>query len=88
VLYQPGLTVKQYRAWLDRMGVAYVLLPHDELDASSRQEARLLETEYDRAGLSIAEETPQWTIFKVDHPTPIFRPADDEVLNAITEASK
>ncbi len=46
VLYSPGLTPARYEKWLHSMGVAYVLLPHDELDASSGQEARVLERSY------------------------------------------
>jgi hypothetical protein len=74
VLYSPGLTPTKYRDWLHRMGIAYVLLPHDELDASSRQEAQVLERSYAQAGLARVEETPQWTIYSVESRQPIFRP--------------
>jgi hypothetical protein len=74
VLYSPGLTPTKYKDWLHSMGVAYVLLPHDELDASARQEARVLEWSYRQAGLEKVEETPQWTIYSVENPKPIFRP--------------
>jgi hypothetical protein len=86
VLYTPGLTATKYRNWLHNMGVAYVLLPHDELDASARQEAQVLETDYAAAGLRVVEKNAQWTIYAVENPKPIFLPAYDGSPSARADA--
>ncbi len=45
VLYEPGLTADEYRAWLLQAGVRYVALPAAQLDYSGEAEAALLERE-------------------------------------------
>jgi hypothetical protein len=70
VLYRPAITGNAYRAWLRRVGVRYVLLPHAPLDYSALAEARLLRS--GRSGLRRVAALPGWTVFALPHPTPIL----------------
>jgi hypothetical protein len=72
VLYRPAITGNAYRAWLRRVGVRYVLLPHAPLDYSAFAEARLLRS--GRSGLRVAAELPGWTVFALPRPTPLLTP--------------
>jgi hypothetical protein len=79
VLYRPAITGAAYRAWLRRVGVRYVLLPHAPLDYSALAEARLLRS--GRSGLRLVAALPHWTVFALPHPTPILT-ADEPVTGA------
>jgi hypothetical protein len=79
VLYRPAITGRAYRAWLRRVGVRYVLLPHAPLDYSALAEARLLRS--GRSGLRLVASLPHWTAFALPHPTPILT-ADEPVPGA------
>ncbi len=70
VLYRPAITGSAYRAWLRRVGVHYVLLPHAPLDYSAHAEARLLRS--GRSGLRVVAALPGWTVFALPHPTPML----------------
>jgi hypothetical protein len=79
VLYRPAITGRAYRAWLRRVGVRYVLLPHAPLDYSAHAEARLLRS--GRSGLRLVTTLPHWTVFALPRPTPILTP-DEPVAGA------
>lgn len=79
VLYRPAITGRAYRAWLRRVGVHYVLLPHAPLDYSAHAEARLLRS--GRSGLREVAALPGWTVFALPHPTPMLT-ADDPTPGA------
>jgi hypothetical protein len=79
VLYRPAITGSAYRAWLRRVGVHYVLLPHAPLDYSAHAEARLLRS--GRSGLRVVAVLPGWTVFALPHPTPMLT-ADEPVPGA------
>jgi hypothetical protein len=70
VLYRRAISGRAYRAWLRRVGVRYVLLPHAPLDYSAHAEARLLRS--GRSGLRLVAALPHWTVFALPHPTPIL----------------
>jgi hypothetical protein len=79
VLYRPAITGRAYRAWLRRVGVRYVLVPHAPLDYSALAEARLLRS--GRSGLRLVASLSHWTAFELPHPTPILT-ADEPVSGA------
>ena len=62
-LYERSLDASAYRAWLRRMGVRYVVLPHTRLGAfTARDEAELLRS--GRAELDEVLRTRDWTIYE------------------------
>lgn len=71
ILYEP-LTPAQYGRWLRRMGVRYVLLPDDPLDAGGAREVTALRR---LSELEVVQETAHWTFFELRSPTPIATPA-------------
>jgi hypothetical protein len=71
LLYRPRIAPAAYHAWLRRLGVRYVLLPHAGLDGSGAQpEAALLAS--GRSGLVRAYRDSLWTIYELPHATPIL----------------
>jgi hypothetical protein len=70
-LYRDPLRPDEYRRWLDRLAIRYVLLPHVRLGPmGASREAELLRS--GRAGLNEAFRTADWTIYAVPDPTPIL----------------
>ncbi|MBS1871114.1 MAG: hypothetical protein JSS99_15800 [Actinobacteria bacterium] len=66
------LTPARYRAWLDRMAVAWVALPDSRLDYSARDEARLV-----AGGLPYLREVwrgAHWRLYAVTDPAPLADP--------------
>jgi hypothetical protein len=71
--YRGGpVTPELYRDWLRAMGVRYVLLPRDELDAAARGEAALLRQGV--PGLELRSTSPQLAIYELRAATPILTP--------------
>jgi hypothetical protein len=68
LLYRP-FTAEEYRAWLRRLGVAYVVLTDAPPDHSSRREANLVGS--GEAGLKRVFTTPHVSIYAVPHPQAI-----------------
>ncbi|MEU3600010.1 MFS transporter [Streptomyces sp. NPDC006798] len=63
------LTAADYRAWLDRMAVHYVVLPEGRPDVGAEQEKELVE-----GGLPYLKRVwgdSNWQIFAVDDPVPL-----------------
>jgi hypothetical protein len=80
VLYRKTLTPDAYRSWLRRMGVRYVLLSRAHLGTmGAEREADLLSS--GRAGLAVAFESADWTIYELPAPLPILTgPASARLL--------
>ena len=71
VLYQPHLSGAEYRAWMRRMGIEYVLLPRTKLDfVGSPREAALLRS--GAAGLKLVFRSSGWRIYALPDPTPLL----------------
>jgi hypothetical protein len=70
-LYKTHVSAFQYRSWLRRMGVRFVLLPRTRLDPTGGPaEARLLRQ--GTAGISPVFESAHWTIYEVAHSRPLL----------------
>jgi hypothetical protein len=69
LFYEPGLTAKRYRRWLDRNGVTFVAVPDAPLDDAGLTEARLIATglPYLRHVWSNAD----WRLYEVLNPKPL-----------------
>jgi hypothetical protein len=71
VLYRSHLTGVEYRAWLRRMGIKYVLIPPTKLDpVGGPREAALIRS--GRAGLREVFDRSGWEIFALPQPTPLL----------------
>ena len=71
VLYRHSITPQAYRAWLRRMSVRYVLLPHAQLDsAGASSEARLLAS--GRSGLAPVAVIATGVIYELARPTALL----------------
>ncbi|MER7046062.1 MFS transporter [Streptomyces jumonjinensis] len=87
------LTSADYRAWLERWAVHYVVLPNGSPDSSARQEAELV-----RGGLPYLERIwgdENWQLFAVRNPVPLAEPSAvvreagaDEVRIRLTEPGR
>jgi hypothetical protein len=73
LFYEPNLTPRRYRHWLQELAVAYVVDPNTALDYSSTAEAALLKHPA-ALGLREVYEDPNVKIFAVEHPTPMVTP--------------
>jgi hypothetical protein len=86
ILYQKQLAADAYRHWLRSVAVDYVLLPATRLDfVAAPQEARLLRS--GRSGLHVVFRSPNWTIYRLPHPTPLLTghaPAQIQVFGHTT----
>jgi hypothetical protein len=82
VLYDPGMSASEYRAWLRSVGVRYVLLPRAPLDrlAAARQ-AELLTS--GASGLRKVFESPEWEIYELPRATPVLTGAGPAELTEI-----
>jgi hypothetical protein len=70
-LYKKHVSASQYRSWLIRMGVKFVLLPQTRLDPNGAPaEARILRQ--GTAGISPVFRSAHWTIYEVAHPRPLL----------------
>lgn len=69
ILYEPDLTLAEYRAWVDDNAVRWIALPDLELDEGGRAEAALLEKGAD--WLRPVRTTEHWRIWEVVDATPI-----------------
>jgi hypothetical protein len=70
-LYREPLRAEEYRRWLDRLAVRFVLLPHERLGPmGASREAELLLS--GRAGLAEVFRSADWTVYAVPDPTPIL----------------
>src|SRR5918996_607889 len=70
-LYRDPLEPGEYRAWLRRMAVRYVLLPDVGLGPmGAEREAELLRS--GRAGLSERGRLRGWTVYELEDPTPLL----------------
>ncbi|HLY84896.1 MAG TPA: hypothetical protein VKO84_00050 [Gaiellaceae bacterium] len=73
-LYAATLTPADYRAWLRRRGVRFVVLPHLPLEpvgvAVDSREAQLVSSQ--RSGLRPVLRLPSATIFELPNPTPLL----------------
>jgi hypothetical protein len=69
-LLSSHLDARQYERWLRAAGVAYVALPHVQLDPSSAREGQLI-----AAGLPylrLVYSSPHWRVYAVRDPTPLL----------------
>src|SRR5205814_604139 len=82
-LYGP-LTARGYRAWLHRVGVAYVVLPRAPLDYSASREAKLLRS--GRSGLALAYRFAGGTIYRVRSPAAIVSGGRARILAVRADA--
>jgi hypothetical protein len=78
------LSPDQYRAWMRRMAVRYVLLPDDPLDPMARHEADLLRA---GAALPVVARLGGWTVYRLEDATPIASPARDVRVLRLTADS-
>ncbi len=85
VLYETPLTAARYQSWLRRVGVRYVLLPHDPLDYSAVNEAKLLRS--GESGLPVVARMGGWTVYELPRATPIATPADGISVLKLTSGS-
>ncbi|MFH8615026.1 MFS transporter [Streptomyces sp. NPDC017979] len=77
------LTAADYRAWLDRWAVHYVVLPKGKPDSGAEQEAKLVE-----AGLPYLNRVwrdANWQVFEVKDPVPL---ADSSATVETADASE
>lgn len=72
ILYRKRIAPGEYRDWLRRSAVDYVVLPHTTLDYSSKAEAALLAS--GRSGLRVVYTNPFTTIYELPHPSPLLIP--------------
>ena len=96
VLYRHHLAAAAYRAWLQRMGVRYVLLPSTRLDpVGGPAEARLLRS--GSVGLERVFVSPTWTIYRLADTSPLLtgpaaarisRLGHDAIAGAVTGAGR
>jgi hypothetical protein len=71
LLYGDAIAPDAYQAWLRRLGVRNVVLPHLALDTrGSQAEATLLRS--GRSGLLELVRSEWWTIYELPDPTPIL----------------
>ena len=70
-LYERALDPADYRAWLRRMGIRHVLLPHARLGPlGADREATLLRT--GRSGLVPVFRSADWTIYRLPGAAPLL----------------
>jgi hypothetical protein len=71
LFYRSTLEPESYRAWLRKLGIRYVVLPHTQLDRkSAAPEAELLRS--GRSGLTVALRTETATVYELPGPTPML----------------
>jgi hypothetical protein len=79
LFYEGELRPAEYRAWLRRLAVRYVLLPDTQLGRSGEEiEAALLRS--GASGLHIVLKTADWTIYEVPDPQPLLVGPGDAVI--------
>ncbi|MET0908367.1 MAG: hypothetical protein ABWZ99_02770 [Ilumatobacteraceae bacterium] len=90
ILYEPELTLADYRRWIDDHAVRWIALPDVELDAGGKAEAALLEG--DVPWLRLARTTDHWRIWEVVDAAPIVAEpgrlvteSPDEIVIAVDE---
>ncbi|MFJ5548534.1 MFS transporter [Streptomyces sp. NPDC093225] len=72
LFYDDTLDADNYREWLDRWAVHYVVLPQDPPDSGGKDEAALI-----RAGLPYLKQVwadENWHLYEVTAPTPLADP--------------
>lgn len=83
VLYQEPLRAPAYDAWLHRMGIRYVVLPHTKLDPlGAPGEAQLVTGP--SLGLRVVFTSSTSTIYEVPNPTPMLTGAPGAVVTSLT----
>ena len=71
LFYDPaGVGAERYHRWLQREAVRFVALPDAELDASGRDEARLIATR--PSYLHPVWHSRHWRVFEVRQPSPLL----------------
>jgi hypothetical protein len=83
LLYRP-FTAPEYREWLRRLGVQYVVLTDSPTDHSSKREAALLRS--GESGLKQVFATPHVSIYAVPHPQAIITGPGRPALLALRES--
>ena len=82
LFYEEPLEPEAYRAWLEGMGVRWVLLPHTQLGRiGEEREAELLRS--GRAGLEEVGVAGDVTVYEVPDPTPILTGPGEAHLTAL-----
>jgi hypothetical protein len=74
-LYSRTLDPATFQAWLRSLGVRYVVLPNEELDYSSEQEAQILRSPGHGGLKLVSGDDPNVQIFELPDPTPILTAA-------------
>jgi hypothetical protein len=86
LFYEEPLEPEAYRAWLDDLGVRWVLVPDTQLGRiGEEREAELLRS--GRAGLEEVARAGEVTIYEVPDPTPILTGPAEARLTAIEHDS-
>jgi hypothetical protein len=70
-LYDKQLSAASYSAWLRRMGVEYIFVPHAPLVSSSQREAAILSSSAD---FRLAFRSADWSVFRLADSEPIVVP--------------
>ncbi|HVC87650.1 MAG TPA: hypothetical protein VNC40_09515 [Gaiellaceae bacterium] len=83
VLYEDPLRAPSYAAWLHRMGIRYVVLPHTKLDPlGGPAEAQLVAGP--SLGLREVFNSSTSTIYEVPDPTPLLTGAPGALVTSLT----
>jgi hypothetical protein len=86
LFYEDELRGEDYRSWLRRVGVRYVLLPDTQLDrAGDEKEAELLRS--GRSGLRVVLQTPDWTIYELPDARTLLTGPGEAVIESFTHDS-
>jgi hypothetical protein len=86
LFYEPNLSARRYRHWLQELAVAYVVDPNTALDYSSTAEAALLKHPL-ALRLHEVYEDANVRIFAVDHPTPMVTPRSRAKVVALGQST-
>jgi hypothetical protein len=85
-LYELPLEPAAYRAWLRRMGIRHVLLPHARLGPlGADREARLLSS--GRSGLLPVFRSDEWTIYRLPDAAPLLTGAAGATVERFDHAN-
>ncbi|WP_308016834.1 MULTISPECIES: hypothetical protein [Streptomyces violaceusniger group] len=80
LFYENQFTMGQYRAWLDKWAVGYVVLPGGEPDWAAKDEAKLVRGR--PSWLEPVWHDSQWQIYRVKGARPIVSGADASVVSS------
>ena len=86
LFYEDELRAEDYRAWLRRLAVRYVLLPDTQLGrAGEEREAELLRS--GRSGLRVVLQTSDWTVYELPDARPLLAGAGEAAITTFASDS-